>query len=142
MDPCRKVRLCGNENESNNLSESEVQADNIDEQKDNKANLIESKTSDKNLPSGEKESRLVEEMKKKEETTKEAIKEKIQPDTHSAQNEDQIYDVVDEFAQFPGGTATLINYLSRNLHYPPVAQENGIQGRVIFVIYNLKRRVC
>lgn len=125
------LSIRGNENESNNLSESEIQADQIDEQKDNEANLIESKTSDKILPSGEEESRLVEEMKKKEETTKESIKEKIQPDTHSAQNDDQIYDVVDEFAQFPGGTASLIKYLSSNLHYPPVAQENGIQGRVL-----------
>ena len=37
---------------------------------------------------------------------------------------------------FPGGTDALWAYLSSNLRYPTVAQENGIQGRVIvkFVI--------
>ena len=32
---------------------------------------------------------------------------------------------------FPGGNAALMSWLSSNIHYPPVAEENGIQGRVV-----------
>ena len=31
---------------------------------------------------------------------------------------------------FPGGPAALMKYLSENMRYPAVAEENGIQGRV------------
>ena len=31
---------------------------------------------------------------------------------------------------FPGGEAKLFEYLQKNIKYPPVARENGIQGRV------------
>ncbi len=34
--------------------------------------------------------------------------------------------------EFPdGGTSGLMKYINDNLKYPPIAQENGIQGRVI-----------
>ena len=36
--------------------------------------------------------------------------------------------------QFPGGESGLQEYISSNLKYPQIAQENGIQGRV-FVGY-------
>ena len=32
---------------------------------------------------------------------------------------------------FPGGQAALFEFLSKNIRYPVVAEENGIQGRVI-----------
>ncbi len=32
---------------------------------------------------------------------------------------------------FPGGQAALMEYLSKNVKYPVVAQENGVQGRVV-----------
>jgi len=32
---------------------------------------------------------------------------------------------------FPGGDADLFKFLSNNVKYPVIAQENGIQGRVI-----------
>jgi protein TonB len=32
---------------------------------------------------------------------------------------------------FPGGEAALMQYLSKNIKYPPFAEENNIQGRVI-----------
>ena len=37
---------------------------------------------------------------------------------------------------FPGGEAALLQYIGKNMKYPVIAQENGIQGRVIvsFVI--------
>jgi periplasmic protein TonB len=43
--------------------------------------------------------------------------------------EEIIYDIVDEVADFPGGRAALLKYLSENIHYPQVAQEMGIQGK-------------
>ena len=32
---------------------------------------------------------------------------------------------------YPGGDAALMQYLSSNIHYPAVAAENGVQGRVV-----------
>ena len=43
----------------------------------------------------------------------------------------KVYDVVEEMPSFPGGPAKLFEYLSQNIHYPLVAEENGVQGRVI-----------
>lgn len=37
---------------------------------------------------------------------------------------------VDEEAGFPGGKAKLNKFLGDNLRYPPIAEENGIQGKV------------
>jgi protein TonB len=33
--------------------------------------------------------------------------------------------------EFPGGQAAMMKFLSENIKYPVIAQENGIQGRVI-----------
>ena len=43
----------------------------------------------------------------------------------------KIFDVVEQQPQFPGGQSALLSWLSQNIHYPPVAEENGIQGRVV-----------
>lgn len=45
--------------------------------------------------------------------------------------EAKVYDVVEETPQFPGGPSALFDYLQNNLKYPVVAEENGVQGRVI-----------
>ena len=42
-----------------------------------------------------------------------------------------VYDVVEEMPSFPGGASGLMAYLSQNIKYPVVAEENGIQGRVV-----------
>ena len=47
------------------------------------------------------------------------------------EEEDQIFQVVEEDASFPGGTAELMKYLHKNIKYPSICQEQGIQGRVI-----------
>lgn len=45
--------------------------------------------------------------------------------------EQTIFEVVEEMPQFPeGGQAGLMKYLSSNIKYPTIAQENGTQGRV------------
>ncbi|MDR0745448.1 MAG: energy transducer TonB [Mediterranea sp.] len=42
-----------------------------------------------------------------------------------------IFEVVENMPEFPGGYAALMQFLSKNIKYPPIAQENGTQGRVI-----------
>ncbi len=43
----------------------------------------------------------------------------------------KVFDVVEEMPSFPGGQGALMQYLGSNIKYPVVAQENGVQGRVI-----------
>ena len=43
----------------------------------------------------------------------------------------KVFDVVEEMPSFPGGQGALMSYLASNIKYPVVAQENGVQGRVI-----------
>lgn len=45
--------------------------------------------------------------------------------------EEEVFVVVETMPEFPGGQAALFKYLSENVKYPVIAQENGIQGRVI-----------
>ncbi|MCH5312372.1 MAG: energy transducer TonB [Prevotella sp.] len=47
------------------------------------------------------------------------------------EEETKVFDVVEEMPSFPGGQAELMSYLSKNIKYPVVAEENGVQGRVI-----------
>ena len=43
----------------------------------------------------------------------------------------QIFTVVEEMPDFPGGQAELLKFIAKSIKYPVIAQENGIQGRVI-----------
>ena len=43
----------------------------------------------------------------------------------------KVFDVVEEMPSFPGGQGALMSFLNSNIKYPVVAQENGVQGRVI-----------
>ena len=47
------------------------------------------------------------------------------------EEETKIFTVVEQMPSFPGGPSALMQYLSKNIKYPPFAEENGIQGRVI-----------
>jgi protein TonB len=47
------------------------------------------------------------------------------------EEETKIFTVVEQMPSFPGGEAALMQYLSKNIKYPPFAEENNIQGRVI-----------
>ena len=51
-------------------------------------------------------------------------------------NDDPIFEVTEEPAQYPGGQAALMQYVAQNIRYPKIATENGVQGRVLvqFVI--------
>ncbi len=45
--------------------------------------------------------------------------------------ETKIFTVVEQVPMFPGGDGALMGYLRDNIHYPTVAAENGVQGRVV-----------
>ena len=45
--------------------------------------------------------------------------------------EQQIFQVVEEMPEFPGGMAECLKFIGKNVKYPTIAQENGVQGRVI-----------
>ena len=44
--------------------------------------------------------------------------------------EEQIFVVVEEMPEFPGGELALRKYIASSIKYPTIAQENGIQGKV------------
>ncbi len=45
--------------------------------------------------------------------------------------DNQVYTSVEQKPAFPGGDKALLQYISENIKYPSIAQENGIQGRVV-----------
>ena len=45
--------------------------------------------------------------------------------------EQEIFQVVEEMPEFPGGMGECMKWLSKNMKYPTISQENGVQGRVI-----------
>ena len=45
--------------------------------------------------------------------------------------EEEVFMVVEDQPEFPGGTAALLEYLRKNIKYPAICRENNIQGRVI-----------
>lgn len=47
------------------------------------------------------------------------------------EEEEVVFVVVETMPESPGGQQALFKYLSENVKYPVIAQENGIQGRVI-----------
>ena len=47
------------------------------------------------------------------------------------EKKEEIFKSVEQMPQFPGGDAALMKYLHSHLQYPTMAQENGIQGKVI-----------
>lgn len=47
------------------------------------------------------------------------------------ETENKVFEVVEKMPSFPGGDAALMDYLSKNVKYPVIAQENGVQGRVV-----------
>lgn len=53
-----------------------------------------------------------------------------------AYGEEEVFAIVEQMPQFPGGESALMRFITKNMRYPTIAAENGIQGRVIctFVI--------
>ena len=44
---------------------------------------------------------------------------------------DEVFEVVDKMPSFPGGQGAMYDFIARNIQYPKVAEENGVQGCVI-----------
>ena len=47
------------------------------------------------------------------------------------EKEEEIFQVVENMPEFPGGIQELMKWLQKNLKYPAISAENGVQGRVI-----------
>ena len=58
-------------------------------------------------------------------------KEEIAQPEPPKEEENKVFDVVEEQPSFPGGQGALMSWLSENIKYPVIAAENGVQGRVI-----------
>ena len=54
----------------------------------------------------------------------------VPPSTENVQPESQVFYIVEDMPEFPGGEAALRNHIAKSIKYPQSAQENGIQGRV------------
>ncbi|MFT3754006.1 MAG: TonB family protein [Paludibacter sp.] len=55
----------------------------------------------------------------------------VKADVTQIAEEEKVYDVIEQMPQFPGGEGELLAFIGKNLKYPVIAQENGIQGTVI-----------
>lgn len=51
--------------------------------------------------------------------------------TEEESDEGTVFQVVEQRPEFPGGMEALMKYLSKNIKYPSIALDNGIQGRVL-----------
>jgi len=51
--------------------------------------------------------------------------------TYKAGNDKFIYKTADKMPQYRGGESMLMSYIGKNLRYPILAQESGIQGKVV-----------
>jgi protein TonB len=63
-------------------------------------------------------------------TVLKAVEEIAQPEP-KREEENKVFDVVEQMPSYPGGMGALMSWLSQNIKYPTVAAENGISGRVI-----------
>ncbi len=78
-------------------------------------------------------------LKEEQERLKAEAEDKVKEDEQKAlkggkkledDNDERIYEIVEENAQFPGGGDECNKWLSEHIKYPAIAQEQGIQGPV------------
>ena len=63
-----------------------------------------------------------------------AVQEQVivkEPEPEAKPVEEEIFVAVEQPAEFPGGMAALMKWLSNNIRYPEAAQQNDIHGRVV-----------
>jgi periplasmic protein TonB len=46
-------------------------------------------------------------------------------------DDNQVFEIVEKEAEFPGGVGAMMSYISKNLKYPDIALENTIEGTVV-----------
>ncbi len=75
----------------------------------------------------------VEKIEVKSEDDEDRIQEFVAPPVEEIIEDEveEVFMVVEQMPEFPGGNAKLMEYFSDNIRYPVIAMENGIQGRVI-----------
>ncbi len=59
-----------------------------------------------------------------EEVSEDAVSEELEELVKT----EEIFSVVEEMPEFPGGDKKMLEYIYSNLYYPPLAKENGIEG--------------
>ena len=59
------------------------------------------------------------------------VTDKVVDEVPPVREETKVWDVVEQMPSFKGGDQALMNYLTKSIHYPAMAEENGIQGRVV-----------
>ncbi len=67
----------------------------------------------------------------------EIIEEYVAPEIEEEEVvEQEIFQIVEEMPEYPGGEKSLLEYVGKSVKYPQIARESGIQGRVFvnFVI--------
>ena len=61
----------------------------------------------------------------------EVIEEYVAPEVEEEDVvEAEVFTIVEEMPEYPGGLNKLTDYLTKNIKYPQMARESGIQGRV------------
>jgi len=58
------------------------------------------------------------------------VVEQVREEVEVEAKEEEVFVVVEEMPEFPGGVKALRQYLATAVKYPVIAQENGIQGKV------------
>lgn len=54
----------------------------------------------------------------------------------------RIYEIVEQMPEFPnGGMAGLMSFISRNLKYPTICQESGVQGKALCYLWSIRTAV-
>ena len=90
------------------------------------------------VPKAEEIIEIVENDAKVEETviqasddTEKAVEVKYTPVVvEEEEPEQQIFQIVEEMPEFPGGMGECLKFLMKNAKYPTISQENGVQGKV------------
>ena len=54
-----------------------------------------------------------------------------QQNINAQQVEGQIYTVVEQMPEYPGGTDALLKFIDANIKYPAEAKQKGIEGKVL-----------
>lgn len=50
---------------------------------------------------------------------------------NAGDSSEQVFSVVEKMPEFPGGQDAILGFITKTMNYPKIAQENGIQGRVV-----------
>lgn len=67
----------------------------------------------------------------KEQVKEKVIVEEIKKPEPKKEEPEKIFTAVEQKAQYPGGEAELLKWIGANIQYPTMAQEEGVQGRVV-----------